>query len=262
MRRTAWGIPMSPRRLAGLALAFFSVLVAPAWASGPRELVIGVEELDYFPVYAVQKGEYAGAAREIFDAFAQAKGYALSYRPLPVKRLYAELMSGGIDFKFPDNPGWAADAKRDVKVSYSRPIIAYVDGVMVRPEHKGKGIDRILTLGTVSGFTPFAWLDRVRAQQVVLKENPRTDLLIRQVVMGRMDGAYASVAVVVNSLEHDLNMPGALVFDPALPHSRDVYRMSTVNHPAVLSEFDDWMAANQSQVDAIKQRYGAEKGVN
>ncbi len=249
-------------RLAGLLVAVCTVLAAPAGASGPRELVVGVEELDYFPAYAVQKGEYAGAAREIFDAFAQAKGYVLTYRPLPVKRLYAELLSGGVDFKFPDNPGWGADLKRDIQFSYSRPVIAYVDGVMVRPENKGKGVDRILTLGTVSGFTPFAWLDRIRAQKVVVKENPRMDLLIRQVTVGRMDGAYASVAVVHHSLERELNMPGALVFDPGLPHSRDSYRLSTVTHAAVLAEFDDWMAANQAQVDAIKQRYGAEKGVN
>lgn len=250
------------RRLAGLVLAACTLFAVPVRAEGPRELVVGVEELDYFPAYAVQKGEYVGAAREIFDAFAQAKGYALTYRPLPVKRLYAELLSGGIDFKFPDNPGWGADLRRDAQVAYSRPVIAYVDGVMVRPENKGKGADRILTLGTVSGFTPFAWLDRVRDQKVVLKENPRTDLLIRQVAVGRIDGAYASVAVVHYSLEHELNMPGALVFDPALPHSRDAYRLSTVNHPAALAEFDAWMAANQAQVDAIKQRYGAEKGLN
>lgn len=248
-------------RMAMAVTALCVLLAAPARAE-QRELVVGVEELDYFPCYALRKGEYVGAARDILDAFAQARGYVLSYRPLPIKRLYAELLSGGIDVKFPDNPHWAPDAKQGHNLVYSQPVIAYVDGVLVRPENLGKGIEAVRTLGTVSGFTPFAWLDRMRAGKLVVKENPRTDLLLRQVVLGRMDGAYASVAVVNYTLEGELNMPGALVFDPQLPHSRDAYRLSSLNRPAVVAEFDAWMAANPGLVEAIKQRYGAEKGVN
>lgn len=252
---------MALGRLAVALLALCVLAVGPARAER-RDLVVGVEELDYFPNYAVKNGEYVGAAREILDAFAQARGYALTFRPLPIKRLYAELMTGGIDLKFPDNPQWAGDLKRDRPITYSRPVIAYVDGVMVRPEHYGKGSGHVRTLGTVSGFTPFAWLDLIRDGKVAVKENPRMDLLIRQVAVGRMDGAYASVAVGNYSMDHEMEMPGALVFDPGLPHSRDAYRLSSVRHPEVVAEFDAWMAANQPQVEAIKQHYGAEKGVN
>ncbi len=252
---------MSLIRMALAVMAVCLAMTGPANAQ-KRELVVGVEELDYFPAYAVQKGEYVGAAREIFDAFAQARGYTLVYRPLPVKRLYAELLSGGIDLKFPDHPNWAVDVKQGHQIVYSRPVIAYVDGVLVRPENAGKGQSSIRTLGTVSGFTPFAWLDVLRGGKVVVKENPRMDLLLRQVAVGRLDGAYASVAVVNDILDRELKTPGALVFDPSLPHSRDAYRLSTVEHAPVLAEFDAWMAANQAQVDAIKQRTGAERGVH
>lgn len=248
--------------LKGLMLAVVSVcalLGAPARAE-QRALVVGVEELDYYPAYSVQKGEYVGAARDIFDAFAQAKGYKLTYRPLPIKRLYAELLSGGIDFKFPDNPSWAPDVKQGQAIVYSAPVIGYVDGVLVRPENLGRGTDGVRTLGTVSGFTPFAWLDHIRDGRVQIKENPRMDLLLRQVTMERLDGAYASVAVANYQLETTLGMPGALVFDPRLPHSRDFYRLSTQAHPQVVAEFNAWLAANAAQVRAIKDRNGAEKG--
>lgn len=250
---------MSLKGLSLVVAAVCALFCASARAEH-RTFVVGVEELDYFPAYSVQKGEYVGAAREILDAFAQAQGYTFAYRPLPVKRLYAELLSGGIDFKFPDNPSWALDAKQGQAVTYSTPVIGYVDGVLVRPENVGRGVERVRTLGTVSGFTPFAWLDAIRDGRVQLKENPRMELLLKQVALERLDGAYASVAVASYQLESALGMPSALVFDPRLPHSRDHYRLSTLAHPSVIAEFNAWLAANAGLVKAIKDRTGAEKG--
>ncbi|MBC7905287.1 MAG: transporter substrate-binding domain-containing protein [Rhodospirillaceae bacterium] len=232
----------------------------PAQAS-PRELVVGVEELDYFPAYSVQAGEYVGAARDILDAFAAANGYSLTYKPQPIKRLYAELLSGGIDLKFPDNPQWTTEAKGGQGIVYSNPVINYIDGVLVRPNLAGSGVDAIRTLGTVSGFTPFAWLDRIKDGTVQVKENPRMELLLRQAAIGRFDGAYGSLAVANHILDNVLKTPGALVFDPTLPHSRDSYRLSSRTHPQVVAEFNAWMAANAATVKAIKNRTGAEKGV-
>ncbi|HLO76367.1 MAG TPA: transporter substrate-binding domain-containing protein [Magnetospirillum sp.] len=251
---------MSLKGMALAVLGLCALAIQPAHAER-RDLVVGVEELDYFPCYAIKNGEYVGAARDILDAFAKDRDYSLTYRPLPIKRLFAELVSGGIDLKFPDNPYWSTDVKQGRSIAYSKPVIAYIDGAMVRPDTVGKGVDGVHTLGTVSGFTPFAWLDLIRAGKVVVKENPRMDLLLRQVALERMDGAYASVAVGIYHLENVLKTPGALVFDPSLPHSRDSYRVSSLTHPELVAEFDAWMAANQSLVKAIKARYGAERGV-
>lgn len=251
---------MKLKILASAVVALLCCAGASARAA-ERELAVGVEELDYYPAYAVQKGEYVGAAREILDSFAKAKGYALVYKPLPIKRLFAELMSGGIDLKFPDNPYWSTDAKKDRPVTYSKPVIHYVDGVLVPPDRLGKGLPAIRTLGTVSGFTPFAWLDQIQSGAVQVKENPRMDLLLKQVALGRLDGAYVSVAVANHLLDNVLGTPGALVFDPSLPHSRDAYMLSSLNRPEIVAEFDAWMAANAATVTAIKNRYAAEKGV-
>lgn len=250
---------MSLKKLAMAVTAISLLLGMPARAEH-RTLVVGVEELDYYPLYAVQNGKYVGVARDILDAFARAKGYTLTYRPLPIKRLYAEMQSGGIDLKFPDNPTWAPDAKARQRMAYSAPVIGYVDGVLVRPEHLGHVVDDVHVLGTVSGFTPFAWLDAIRDGRVLVKENPRMELLLKQVALERLDGAYASVAVANYQLETTLGMPGAVVFDPKLPHSRDFYRLSSLNHPQVIAEFDAWMAANAAQIKAMKDNAGAEKG--
>ena len=244
-----------------LGLAIFMVCALAGMAqAAPRELIIGVEDIEYYPLWAIRDGEYVGAMREIVDAFARAKDYHVTYRPLPIKRLYAELAGGGIDLKLPDNPNWSGDAKAGLKLVYSKPLASYIDGVVVRPGSVAKQADQFRTLGTVAGFTPYAWLDRVKAEKVALKENPRMELLLRQTVVGHVDGAYVNVAVAHHVLNNILNMPGALVFNPALPHSRDYYHLSTTRHPKVLEEFDVWMKDNAQMVKDIKDRFGAEKG--
>lgn len=243
-----------------LGLVLWTGLAATAAADAAR-YVVGVEELDYFPVYALRDGAYSGAAREILDAFAADAGVAFTYQPLPIKRLFAELAGGGIDFKFPDNPHWNTEAKAGKPVTYSAPVIAYVDGVMVKPERRGKGLEGFRTLGTVTGFTPFAWLKVLESGKVRLVENAQMKALQRQVLADRIDGAYASVAVATHILDNDLNQPGALVFDPSLPHSKDAYFLSTTRHPALIERFSGWLAVNAAKVAAIKAKYGAEKGV-
>lgn len=255
------GVAMRFLGLLAAGFALFATALSPA-AAGPRDLVVGVEELDYFPAYSVQDGEYRGAAREILDAFAKDRGYVLIYRPLPIKRLFAELLSGGVDLKFPDNAFWAGDIKKGHEVVYSKPLIRYIDGVLVTPDNVGRGADGVRTLGTVSGFTPFAWMDRIKDGRVQVKENPRMDLLLRQAMLGRFDGVYASVAVAHYTLERQLGNPGALVFDPRLPHSRDAYALSSLRRPEVVAEFDAWMTANAALIQDIKDRLGAEKGLD
>lgn len=247
-----------------VAIALFAGLLFCADNAGAaeRDLVIGVEELDYFPAYAVRGGSYVGAAREIFDAFAHDLGYEVVYRPLPIKRLFAEMLSGGIDLKFPDNPQWVTDLKQGKSVVYSKPVIDFIDGVMVRSDNMGRPADSIGILGTVSGFTPIAWMEQIKKGKVQVRENPRMDLLLKQVAMGRVDGAYVSVAVANSFLDGDPAMTGVLRFDPGLPHSRDHYHASSLSRPEVVAAFDDWLEKNQARVKAIKDRTGAEKGLN
>lgn len=248
-------------RVGVCAALLAAVLVAGAGTARAKDIVVGVEDLDYYPVYAMWDNEYVGAAREIFDSFAAAKGHRIVYRALPVKRLFAELLAGGVDAKFPDNPHWTVEGKEGHKVAYSRPVITYVDGVMVPPGGLGRGVASIRILGTVSGFTPIAWLGRIQSGSVQVKENPKLTLLLKQAALKRTDGAYASVAVAHHYLDRVLAMPGALVFDPSLPHSRDHYHLSSVAHPELVAEFDAWLAANKTLVADIKARFQAERGV-
>lgn len=244
---------------------FALMLLTPLlWSplAGAREVVvIGVENQYYLPVYAYENGAYKGFARELLDAWARDRGYRVEYRALPVPRLYASFFGGQVDLKFPDNPNWKQAARAGRKISYSDSVATFIDGTSVRPERKGLGVDAVKSLGTMGGFTPWAWLDRIKAGNTVLSENYDLEALTRQALAGRVDGVYASVAVINYQLDHALKQPGALVFDPGLPYSRDHYHLASIKRPDLVRDFNDWMRGNDDRVAALKERHGVEKGV-
>ncbi|WP_239988713.1 substrate-binding periplasmic protein [Paramagnetospirillum kuznetsovii] len=226
-----------------------------------RDLVVGVEAIDYSPVYGYRDGQFIGAGRAVLDAFATAKGHRLSYQAFPIKRLLAELIHGGIDLKFPDSPNWQTAVRGKRAIAYSDPVIAYIDGTIVRADRAHMGVDAVTRIGTVAGFTPFAWQDRIAAGKVTLTENPSFEALLRQLQTGRIDGAYANVAVALDVADTVLNMQGGLVFASKLPNIHDSYLLSSAKSPEVIAEFNDWLAKNQKQVADIIAASGAERGV-
>lgn len=254
---------MNGKSRGGMMAAVFGLLVmltGPA-ASAGKTYTIGVENLDYYPVYAVKDGAYVGYGREVLDAFAKERGYQFEYKPFPVSRLFAVFFQGQVDFKFPDNPYWQGDLRAGKNIAYSGSVVNYIDGALVRPEMKDAGPDKVKTLVTVAGFTPWAWMDLIKNKQVTLRENTDFTALAQQVIAKRVDAAYASVAVVNYQLDNILKTPGALVFNSRLPHSRDSYFLSTMKHPEVIAEFDAWQKSRADFIRALKKKYGVEKGV-
>ncbi len=244
-----------------LGLSALVAVASPMTAVSARDLVVGVEAIDYTPVYGYRDGQFIGAGRSILDAFAAAKGHRLTYKAFPVKRLLAELIHGGIDLKFPDSPDWQAAVRQGHPIAYSGPVIAYIDGTLVRRENAGRGVDAFHSLGIVAGFTPYAWQDRIQAGSVEVKENPGFEQLLRQVQTGRIDGVYVNVAVALTAAETVLGSSDALVYAPDLPHVAESYRLSSGKAPEIVAEFDDWLAKNPKLVAEIIAKAGAERGV-
>ena len=242
--------------LSGLFMAA-ACLVQPAHAD---TISIAVETTEYMPEYATEDGVYKGFFRDLFDAFAKAKGHTVDYKPLPIVRGNQALINGEVDAKFPDNAFWAQDMKGGAKVVYSDPVIAYIDGVSVLPDKKGAKVEEMKTLGTVTGFTPFDYLDLIKAGKVEMKENPSLEGLIQQALAGRVDGAYASVAVINYQLDK-MGKSAGLVFAAGLPHTKSGYSLSSIKHPELVAEFNQWMKDNASMIADLKAKTGAEKGV-
>jgi polar amino acid transport system substrate-binding protein len=244
-------------------LILFFGLACWAGVTGAKEmLVVGVENQYYLPAYAFENGVYKGYARELLDAWARDRNYRIEYRALPVPRLYASFFGGQVDFKFPDNPNWKKDERVGKAITYSDPVVAFVDGTSVRPGKKTANLEEIKILGTLGGFTPWAWLDRIQAGEATLSENFNIEALIRQGMAGRVDGVYANVAVINYQLDHVLKQPGALVFNPKLPYSRDNYQLSSIKHPEIVRDFNEWMRKNRDRIGTLKKQHQVEKGVN
>lgn len=220
-----------------------------------QNLVVGVEKLDYLPYYSGVDGEYKGFARELLDSFAKARGYNLEYKELPVRRLFKELLDESVDFKFPDNPYWQSDMKKVKKIVYSDTVVKTVDGVMVLPANKGKGIKNFKKIGTVMGFTPWPFKDMINKGEMKVSENPNFKGLLNQVIKGRVSGAYLNPVVTAYQLKNVLKQPNALVYDPQLPFSKNNYLLSTVKHKKVIDAFNTFLTENKALVQSLKDKY-------
>ena len=217
--------------------------------------VVGVEELRYLPYYDHHNGQYGGMARDVLDAFSRDSGHQFDYRALPIKRLYVEFLAGNLDFKFPDNPDWAGKDKAGKTVYYSAPVMPFIDGVLVLPARKGAGSERLRTLGTVQGFTAFDYLDAIAAGKMRLLEIGTLEALIQASLYQRIDGSYFNVVVAERYLSTRMKLPGALVFDPALPHTRSHYHLSSLRHAAVIAQFDQFLQRNQELLAELRRKW-------
>lgn len=245
-------------RLLGIALISCVTLVAKSYTVGVQNFT------EYMPYSQYYDGKYSGFNRDLLDAFAESYGFTFIYEAAPPKRLQQMLLLGKVDFKYPDNVYWGPDSKKDKMIYYSQPVVRYVDGVIVLSSNLGKGVENLKTLGTVIGFTPYAYLEFIQKGSIKLHENPSYMGLLRQIIRGHVDGAYVNIAVSRYYFQKetiDHQDESVLVFDAVLPHTRSTRHLSTMAHPGLIRVFDQWMEQNQDMIDALKEKYEVEKGI-
>lgn len=181
----------------------------------------------------------------------------------PLSRLSLEAFKfQSLDFKYPDNSYWETRLRASVKVHYSNPVMPYIDGVLVLPQNKGRAIGEFKVLGTMTGFTPWNYLDLIKDKRVTVFENDSFISLLKQVTLKRVDGAYVNIEVARYQLREVLHQPDALVFDPALPHTRDYYYLSTVKHPAIIQEFNQFLATETELYEQIRKKLAIESSIH
>lgn len=232
------------------------VLLSNAASAKQPFFKIGVEAQKYYPQFDNENGiEYFGFARDLLDMFAKEKHYHFVYIIRPVKRLFHDFVKRDVDFKYPDNPFWQSDMKKEQKVCYSDSVVKYIDGVVVLAENKAIALSSFKTLGTIRGFTPYPYLDLIAQKKVLLSENSNYISLLRQVLAGRITGAYSNISVARYNLKEHLKKTGAIVFNPNLPHIKDSYYLSSILYPMIISEFNTFLKDNKEQIDQLKKKY-------
>jgi len=248
-----------------LKLKAFCCALASIFSTGAmaQTYVVGVENLAFAPHYSTDaQGNYQGFAREVLDLFASSSGISLEYRPMPVDALLPALLSGQVDFKYPDNPSWAPEQKAGKTLLYSQPVTEYVDGVLVAPERLGQGVTALKRLALVDGWTPRGYERPVQSGQIVLAPSADLKQMIHAALKKQADGAYFNVVVATFYLDNIRAKPGALVFDPSLPHTRSAFHLSTLNRGELIERFDRFLVDHAKEVAAIKAKYGVEASLD
>lgn len=232
------------------------LLLLASFAVSAKEFVVGVEQTDYYPIYAHRDAQYVGFAREVLDAFAAKHGYTFTYVALPVRRLFADFLGGDtLDFKFPDSPFWQPALKEGIAITYSAPVFESVEGAMVLPEQAGRSLADLKRLGTIRGFTPWPYQDAIAAKTVALEESDDLASLVQKALLKRIDAVFINQAIADYHLSVDLKTPGALVLDKGLPNNDVAYLMSTRRHPQVIAQFDAFLAGEQALIAGLKKKY-------
>lgn len=258
----SYGLPMAcsgslfemslMRALLTLLTCLSFSLAAPARA---ETFTVGVELQPYRPYSDVQDGQYLGYGRDLLDAFAAYQGHQFIYQPLPVRRLLSDFLNDRVAFKYPDNPRWNADIKQGHHLHYSQAAAAAVDGVLVKPQFVGQGKQRLRRLGTQRGFTPWPYLDDIKAGRIILIQANQIESLLAMAMSDRVDGVYLNPQVVRHQL-YNHAADDALVFDPKLPYQDDHYYLSSIHHPQVIEQFNAFLTSQADLVKTLKERHG------
>ncbi|QRY82301.1 transporter substrate-binding domain-containing protein [Pseudomonas sp. PDNC002] len=247
-------------KLKAFCCALASILSTGALA---QTYVVGVENLPFAPHYSTDaQGNYQGFARDVLDLFASSSGISLEYRPLPVDALLPALLSGEVDLKYPDNPDWAPEQKAGKTLRYSQPVTQYVDGVLVAPERLGQGIGALKRLALVEGWTPRGYEAPIQGGQISLAPSADLRQMMHAALKKQADGVYFNVVVATYYLDNIRAKPGALVFDPSLPHTRSAFHLSTVKQGELIQRFDRFLVDHAKEVAALKAKYGVEASLD
>jgi len=180
-------------------------------------LIVGVDDTQYFPIYASDGSDYYGFSQKLLSTFAKKYNYTFSYRILPVKRLYMAFWNKEVDFKYPDSPYWKAEERVAKEVHYTNPIVDYIDGVVVKPKRLGAGIENFKRLGLVRGFTPFALLKDIKERRIEVVKNNSLSGMLKQVMTGRTDGAYINIDIARYQMRERFRNAGDLILTPNYP---------------------------------------------
>lgn len=222
-----------------------------------EHLIIGVEDLNYYPIYHFSQGQYTGAASEIINHFAKLNNHTVTYKSYPITRLNKQYLTGELDFRFPDNAYWAQEQKSGYEITYSNSVIDFIDGVMVLPSNQRKehNQDTLKKLGTVRGFTAWDYLERIKNGSIKINETTNLSSLIKRTMNGRDDGAYFNIDVAYYFLNNTLNKPQALIFDPNLPHTKSSYSLSSFKRPAIIKQFNQFLIEQADWINNVKLKY-------
>lgn len=217
-----------------------------------KEFVIGVEDIPYYPLFDFNQTTPTYTT-ELFNEFGKQYGHTFRYVPLPIKRFEKWLEENEIDFKYPDNPRWFADKNAHKNLIFSDSTLELVAGTLTKSD-SDLTEDNFKVLGTILGFYPSIWIEKIIDKQINLFEHPSTMVLVRQVLEGQLDGIDLEMSVVNHYLAK-LGREGELIINKDFKYEVYDYHLSTIKHKDVILQFNAFIAKNKTYILQLKTKF-------
>ncbi|MEP7705354.1 hypothetical protein [Paraglaciecola sp. 25GB23A] len=227
--------------------------VPNATALQTKHLVIGVEDIAYYPYFDYTRNE-ASLSKAILDRFAADQGYTISYVALPIKQFSKWLYENDIDFKYPDNKRWHPATKDHKAESFSDAIFYLRAGTVVLLQDKDRPKAFFKSLGMISGFDPTLWKAEIASGEVNILDDSSTKVLIKHLVNGLVDGVDIDIAVAKYYLE-SLGIKQQLAYSNTLPQEIYSHQLSTIKYPKIIQQFNQWLAQNKAFLEASLHKF-------
>jgi len=234
-----------------------SIFLTAAVHTSANALTLGVEITDYSPYFYLNaEKKYQGAAREIFDLFSEVNHLKISYSAMPVPRLFSEFVKGEVDLKFPDNPLWSASLQADVKVHYSDPVFNINETLLILKQ-KSTEIKKadIKKVGTILGFSTPGIAKAVANKEFETVKTKEVEQLIHMLVSNRVQAVYFNESVALD-LVKKIYPKKQLSIHSQHPPFQYAYHLSSINHPELITQFNQFLNSHAEQVAKIRQRHG------
>ncbi|MDF3194772.1 hypothetical protein [Pseudomonas sp. 1928-m] len=238
-------------------VALLCLLLGEQSARG-ADFTVGAEAINFYPIYDGTAAHYRGYGRDVLDHFASKYGYNFRYVHLPVKRLYRNFLSTDeLDFKFPDNPLWQRDMRKDKAVTYSNTVYQAIEGLFVLPANRDKSLAELAAIATVRGFDAWPYKVDIANGVIELQFANTQDSLVALARQGRVGGIFYE-ASALNWYQYTTDTPAGdrLVLNERLPHYRPQFFLSTRTQPQIIAQFNQFLQDESHLLQRLKSKYG------
>lgn len=228
-----------------------------------EQIRVGVESINFHPHYwQGSSGEYSGFAADYFKLFSEAYGYDIEFVALPPAQLLTALINSQVDLKYPDNPVWGGDSKNGLSIQYTNPLVKIVEGTLVNPRRKGRGLENLKTIGTVKGFTPWIYGDLINSGEVEVMEFDNLKDLTRAGIKNEIDGVFFNVVVATYFIDNLSTLPFILEFDNTLPFTASEFFASSITRKDVVEDLNRFSESHMDEISQLKVQYEIERNLD
>ena len=142
-----------------------------------------------------------------------------------------------------------------MELSYSPPLLHFADGLYVLRENAGITREQMADYGTIHGFTPWKFQDRIDQGDVELITASSPENLVLMALAGRVEVINLAAPVAEY---HFRNLDATGRFETAahlLPVSLSSYHLSSARHPDIINALADFLEQNPEIPQQLQEKY-------